>query len=439
VTIPPRFMMAVWLAGWAAATALSLSITKPMRAPIHVDEVYWIGSAYYYDLAFRQRDWSHPDWKQFSARENPPVAKYLIGARLALAGQRVVNREMIACFRLMFQVPNEKFQAFEGRDLMLKEQGALTLAECARAPQGGPGVTRKRDLLPLSRHTLVACAIVASLVMFLFGAAIADRATGLVASQLLLLHEVVVEAYSHAMADGVAMMFSIAGAYAAWEFHRRLADDAPLSRRRATFLVLLNGVLLALACGSKMNSLVVVFLFGAGALAAAVLAWKRRDMARVRQTVGLAAATGVLAIAVFSLINPAVMIEPLAGLPALVTYQNLGLRFMMDIMADRALVTLPAKFVAVSQVASGPVGFVLIAAFSWLAALRRPRHGVWFAAAWWAIAFAVVTVWIPFQWPRYVLPVVLPLVLFLAYAVTSSATMLIEAFRPKRSSLVAPR
>jgi hypothetical protein len=140
----------------------------------------------------------------------------------------------------------------------------------------------------------------------------------------------------------------------------------------------------------------------------------------------------------FSLVNPAVTIDPIEGLPAVVTYQNLGLGFMQQVMSDRALVTLPAKFEAMSQVAGGMLGFLLVSAFSWLAAIRRPRAGVWFVAAWWVVAVALVTVWIPFQWPRYVLPVALPLVLFLAYALTSSTTMIAGELRAKLTPRRSP-
>ena len=432
--IPPRLATAAWLAAWAAATAASLAITKPTKAPIHVDEVYWIGSSYYYTLAFHEWNWSHPHWRSLSARENPPVAKYVIGARLALAGQRVVNRDMVACFRLMFRWPPDVFEAFAGRDLILDETRGISLDDCARAPLGGPGVTRKRELLSMSRHAVIACAIVASLVMLFFGASVADRPTGLLASQLLLHQPTAVEAYSHAMADGVAMMFSIAAAYAAWEFHRRMASEKAVTRRRAALLVVLNGALLGLACGAKMNSLVVVFLFGGGALAAAAMAWKRRDQRRLRLTIGLAALTGVATVATFSLINPAVLIDPAEGLPAAVTYQNLGMGFLQNAMQQWALVTLPDKFVAMSSVASGPWVFLLIGALCWLAAIRRPRHGIWFVGGWWLIATLAVTWWIPFPTPRYVLPVALPFVLFFAYALTSTIAMLAQLRSARASS-----
>ena len=424
-----RAAWVAWLTGWAAATAVSLALTRPSKAPINVDEVYWIGSSYYYYLAFHERDWTHPDWKLMSARENPPVAKYLIGARLALADQYVVNRQMISCFRIMFEVPPERFRTFKGHELFLEDQGSVTREECGRAPLGGPGVTRKAELLALSRQAIVACGIVGSLLLFLFGASIANRATGLVASQVLLLHDVALEAYSHAMSDAVAMMFSIAAAFAAWHFHRRMASDAVVSRRSAAAMVLLNGALLALACGAKMNALIVVVLLGAGALAAAIIAWRRHDRGRARLTLGLATASGFVALAVFVLINPAILMHPVEGLPAVYTWQNYGIVNMRALMPDRALVTLGQKFGAVTQVASGPLPFLLVAALAALAAVRRPRPGVWFVAGWWLMTAVVVTLWIPFQWARYALPVVPPMALFVAYALTTGAAALAQLGR----------
>ena len=45
----------------------------------HIDEVYWIGSTYYYHLLVEEMHWSHSDWQLLPAQENPPVGKYFMG------------------------------------------------------------------------------------------------------------------------------------------------------------------------------------------------------------------------------------------------------------------------------------------------------------------------------------------------------------------------
>jgi hypothetical protein len=172
-----------------------------------------------------------------------------------------------------------------------------------------------------------------------------------------------------------------------------------------------------------------VFLFAGGALAAAFMAWRRRDLPRVRLSLALGAAAGVLSLVVFSVTNPAIMIDPVEGLPAVLTYQQHGLAYLQTLMPDRSLTTLPAKFRAVSNVAFGLAGFALVAAWSLLAAVRRPRPGVWFVGAWWVVTTVVVTLWIPFAWPRYVLPVIPPMLLLLAYAVTATTARVADGVR----------
>ncbi|MHC5540680.1 hypothetical protein ACYOEI_20875, partial [Singulisphaera rosea] len=68
----------------------------------HVDEVYWIGSAYYFDLAVLRGELDHPDWRLLPARENPPIGKYLIGAVLYAGGIRVETLDALGSYYLTF-------------------------------------------------------------------------------------------------------------------------------------------------------------------------------------------------------------------------------------------------------------------------------------------------------------------------------------------------
>src|SRR5688572_23996520 len=98
----------VWFVAWLATTLASVALFVEHRTtPVDPDEVYWIGSSYYYHLAFERREWNHPDWSLMSARENPPVSKYVMGLGLATAGQHIVDRDMLGCFVLMFRDPRK--------------------------------------------------------------------------------------------------------------------------------------------------------------------------------------------------------------------------------------------------------------------------------------------------------------------------------------------
>ena len=57
-----RLSCGVWLALWAACSGVvSAFLAQPRSTPLQEDEIYWIGSAYYFDLAFVRHDWRHSD------------------------------------------------------------------------------------------------------------------------------------------------------------------------------------------------------------------------------------------------------------------------------------------------------------------------------------------------------------------------------------------
>ena len=74
-----------------AITVLLASFLFPANR-IHEDEIYWIGSSYYYQLAVVEGDASNPDWQLLPARENPVLGKSVIGLALQIAGHPVTTR-----------------------------------------------------------------------------------------------------------------------------------------------------------------------------------------------------------------------------------------------------------------------------------------------------------------------------------------------------------
>jgi len=424
-----RRAMASWIFGWLACTLASLSVFAQQKsAAIDPDEIYWIGSAYYYHLAFQRRDWAHSDWKLLPARENPPIAKYAFGFGLALAGQRIVSPDMLGCFRVMFKDTPGAWGVGEDYAKRATAAGRMNAQLCQQA-LGGPGVTRPGALLRLSRHVSLASMVLASLLVLFFGASIANHATGLLASQLLLAHPLSVFAYNHAMADAVALLLSVSAALAGWHWFQRLAATDPVTRGSAALFVVLNGVLLGLACGAKLNSFIVVFLFGVTVSGAAIMAWRKGDRKRAALALGSGGAALSVAFGVFVLLNPAILADFSGGLAAVVQEPHRGLEITMQVMPEIRLATLAARFSAMTHVATSPLTFALGAVVFLIAAVRSRRAGVWFVTCWWVIAVVSVTVWIPIAWGRYVLPIVAPSVILLAYAAVAAASALITAFR----------
>jgi 4-amino-4-deoxy-L-arabinose transferase-like glycosyltransferase len=77
------------------AAIFSINYLRKAGGPaVDFDEGAWIFSSYYYSLAFDRFELSSPEWKDFDAFDQPPLAKYIIGYALSLAGERVATLDL---------------------------------------------------------------------------------------------------------------------------------------------------------------------------------------------------------------------------------------------------------------------------------------------------------------------------------------------------------
>ncbi|MEO6245361.1 MAG: phospholipid carrier-dependent glycosyltransferase [Opitutaceae bacterium] len=375
------------------------------------DEVYWIGSAYYFDLALVQRDWRHEAWRWLPARENPPVCKYVIGLGLATAGHRVTSIESLGYFYL-------KWLRWENNPAAQPANaGEQKRAEVVRASGpafreqvlGGKRAPLPRAVVAGARNTVLVCAVLGSLALFALGWAAGDRLAGLIASQLLLLHPVSAAAAGHAMSDTIALMFAIVAAWGVFGWYRRFTDPVPPALVTGLRASLLAGALLGLACGAKMNALVIVLL--AGVMVALTLVQRGREGAG--RAAVWAGAHGLVVLAtglvVFVAINPAIWQDFPGGLWATVAEHRYTESVQVD-LRDPPPTGVWARLDAVGAMAfyGRELFVVMLGVVGWCAIQRWHDQGVRFAVCWWGLALAVVTLWLPFAWPRYVLPLLPP-------------------------------
>lgn len=409
----PRMRVLLFLGpliAWLGSSFCMLAF-QPADPSLDHDEIYWIGSAYYYDLAFVKWDWKNPAWQLLPARENPPVAKYVIGLGLAGADHHVTSIDNLSYFYL-FWLGWEKNPAAHGEGPDIGKRAKVVEA-------AGPGFRTRvmtnthapltRAFVRVARDTVMVCTVLASLLLFLLTWKAGDWLGGLLASQLLLLHPAVIFAATHAMSDSVALMFSIAAAFAAYcwfdQFSRLIASRF----FRGLPLSIGSGVLLAFACGAKMNSLVLVLLMGLLVAMVAGQKWRsRRPFEAVNASVH-----GLIILAVsllgFIAINPAIIQDLSGGLVASLMEQQRTLAIQMD-AGDSHLSGLTAKLESVVS-----MGFfhwaifgVVVAILIWAMALRWNQNIFRFTICWWLVTFICVTVWIPLAWPRYVIPLLPP-------------------------------
>lgn len=394
---------------WSACAVAWLALLwSPRRTVLDLDEVYWIGSSYYYHLAFVVRDWRSPHWDLLPARENPPVAKYCLGLGLALAGRPVETIDSLAYFY-------DYWARKPGR----WGDGSYAAKRTATIDAGAADVLRRAHesgVVPLTLGTIHAArgaallaAVLAAAVALALGAMTSDWLAGWLAGQFLFVHPVLVAVYNHAMSDAFALLFSLAAALAGYHWYRRITG--PWSWRRRLGASVLTGALLGLACCAKMNSLVLVLLLGWATVAAAWAAWRRPAAGGLSPVAIAGSGLAILAtaLAVFVVINPAILHDPVGGVRATAS-EHFNTEQAQAVFLGGHLTTLAAKAGTVAELAFGDwTAFVLVAAVVAVGLARHGREpGFRFLFAWWLIALACVTWWLPFGWSRYVLPVLPP-------------------------------
>lgn len=422
-----------WLAGgrgllaWAAGIAVALGFSaKPSSTPIVVDEVYWIGSAYYFHLAAHARDFSNPDWRLLPARENPPGAKFLIGAALALAGESVNSPDTLGTFYLVFSgVPGAWGDSSDQakREAVVSRMTPAGLAAVKDSQQ-----VRLPELwIKAARAAMVVCLAAASLALFLLGRRFLGAMSALLVSISLPLHPIASEALNHALADAPALMFSaVAAALLAVCFQAISRTSG--NTLRTSMLTVGAGAVSGFACATKMNSLVVIAVAAAGFAYLILHGARGAKSGGYRVAVISAAFFAGAALLTFLAVNPALYGDWWAGVRATVEEHRNTARIQAGFLPDN-LSGITQRLGAVGTL----VGFTR---WAWLPPLAcatllllKPRSGCHrFFAAWWLLAWVMVTAWIPFPWLRYAAPLLPPTLLLLAatadWLVNSSGTPL---------------
>jgi hypothetical protein len=432
-----RARRALTVAAWLACTTANVAVFADPGAAVDTDEIYWLGQTYYYHLAFRARDWHHPDWKLIPARENPPGAKYVLGAGVGMQGFPIASLDLLGSFYTYYEVHLGRHAAFPARAAAQDSVVDRMMPELRRLVSESGQMYVGPELLRAGRRVALVCGILTSLLVLVLGTSIAGAATGLLASQLLLLHPGVIGAYRHAMSDAPAFMLGTAAVLATWllvkrhtgpltSHSERLSSHPERSEGSAVLRAALVGALIGLAVSAKLNWVIVAFLFAAVWAFLGAQAWRRNDRSRALRAVAIGVVGLATSLAVFIVIDPPTLIDPIHNLMTPVRELRLAARIQAAVLANPPfLATVSARVSALSSlVLWTPWAFALAVAAVAFACVKAPRSGIRFVAAWWVIAFVAVSAWIPFEWARYALPLTIPSVLLGAYAVVVALSAL---------------
>lgn len=276
----------LWLAG-----GIDVGVGGNDTPPFHIDEAHKLAETFYYHLFIEQRAPDHPAWTQdFYARTNPPVAKYVFGAVLAVGGYHVRDQQLQDDFERFWRTPAE-----------LRK----------RVPDG---------MLRITRHTSAVFGALICMLLFVMGRRVGGTAAGLVAV-VLLLGNPFFQRYAQRGLTDTILMFHLAliVPVAMWAAGvRKRAESGTAAgpvRRGAALLVrmvVVPGLVVALAAGSKLNG---ALAGGVYALALLLTTALHRETGRRWRRVSLAGAmvvlAAVLAVGLFVAINPYYYDQPM--------------------------------------------------------------------------------------------------------------------------------
>lgn len=390
-----------------------MTIARPRTAERHIDERYWIGSAYYHHLAFNEFAWRHPDWSLLPARENPPLAKYVIGTSLSLSGHEVLSIEMLGSF---FAIFGNMPKAWGEGESYAERQALAERLDPALRDRIARGIAPPIDheMLVSARQAMLVCIGVTSLLILVLGMVSVGQIPAVIASFGFLAHPQVAFYANHAMAEAVVLVFSTAAALAIATLVRPIsADDPP--RQPAWRRAVLIGLLLGLACAAKMNALVLIVAYAIFVATTFVPVARTQTNIALRNLLGEATVAACSTLAIFICINPAILNDPFGGLVAVVREHRITEGIQASFIPGH-LTTLAQKINAVVEIGFWGWGWFIgtAAAAGWALVTRVPV--LCFLGLWWLIALALVTWWIPFAWMRYVTPLLVPSVLLCSWS-----------------------
>ena len=380
-----------------------------LDGPVNIDEVYWVGSAYYYELAFRRVALLHPDWQLMPARENPPIGKYLIGAALATGGYRVEGPDRLAIFLLHFANQPGAWgegASFAKRRAVVDRLDPDVWAESQRRGGWGldPGEVRA------GRIAVAAFGVLATAGMIACGWLLGGRLVGLLAGLVVAIHPLTLMAATVVSVDAMALAFSTWAMASLLAMLGRPGPEAPIGPGRSAMLAFAFGVMLAMACGSKMNAAATALtaaLIWAGLL---IDAGRRPDFRGRVPLRGLSSGIA-LSFVLFVVSDPTLYPDPIGGLIALIRENHISAGIQAEFL-DGFLETVPERLLALAGLIGRRwwIGVVILASAG-LTTIRGLRSGDPRAMAvciWWWATLLAVGAWLPFAWPRYALPLLPP-------------------------------
>lgn len=381
--------------------------------PVSLDEIYWIGQAYYYHLAIEQMEWAHPDWRLLPARENPPLGKYVIGLGLQLNGLSVTNVDWLGVYyHIIYKGWGQGREREQPQAVLDRMQPAVRELFVNHEHFEYPV-----EYATTARAVMLAFGVLSVVTVFVLTSLYTSSLTAFLAALLFSLHPAVILSYTEVGVDILAIAFSLLAVVHFVLIERRIWRRSAHPDLFRVLVCVGGGLSLAFAVGSKLNA-VVVGLLGALLCLFFIVSFLRHHSSEARESGAAMFVLLVISFLVFVGSNPVNYPNPVAGLWAGYADPQRMLEIQKAVL-PAPLQTWGERFQAIAELTAlhwALFGLIVAAFMVQVIAAGRGGRPLPVIALWWLIALAAVTAWLPFARPRYAVPVIAPGVILVAGA-----------------------
>jgi hypothetical protein len=393
----------------------------------HGDESYWVRSAKAFKLFFIDKDVHNRQWKRFRIE---PVGKYIIGLTLYITGYGDRIDDLSKMERWHW-----------GKDYKWN-------VKHGRVPP--------KKILYVARLTMALFGSFTCLLIYWIGKMLWGIKAGIISSLLLAYNPLMFIYSRRVMTDAPLLFFLTANVILVIYFYQSLLKQKVLK----TFVfAILIGVNSALATGTKLNGglaglvfvgfcifLVLVkgahYGFSKDSLRRSITKFQiDRDITTVLTSLLI---SGVISLLVFVGINPTLYPKPLKGSLNMVKFRmsevshqekyagqknyevlKYSLSKKIDFTVRRTLFPGKMNYATLAKIFKIPIDFTLFILgltmllyyeFKYLLANSKPSFNS-IIILWTIITIIGIIVWIPFDWPRYYLPVIPCTVIIIGYCI----------------------
>jgi len=392
--------------------------------PFHGDENGWMVDSKYFTLFFLDRDFRDPLWDDYLAYNQPPVAKYVVGAALY----------------------------FSGFEEELRSIGEMPLWDFFRSEEWNEmrGAMPPAEMLVAARTAMALMGAATCLLLYGAGRLVFGRLTGILSCLLLAVNPLMRLCCRRAMSDAPYLFF-LTGCLLALICHRRALERA--RSLQAVWWSAMAGIGAGLAFGTKLTGAVMLGVLGLDTCTVLIkrgsLLWRGghrgksfgRHLVRDK-TIRIAVLGCFLAVfvslTVFVALNPFLYKSPFKRMPWMFAHRlrasqlqqehfGVGLTSPVErVVHIWRRVFMPGEWVVLGNWFRLPVEPFLFAGGIGLA-LRNVARSVkrretpspeTTVLIWTAASFGASCMTLPLDWERYYLPLVLPVVLFVSCALS---------------------